>query len=127
MIDYFYKMKFDNIYDALLIASYILGIVGAAIILYLCFVFCLITFTLIRTKNLTPIKIIHIFSVVEVYCMVCFLIAILFIAKIKGLLILKVIVFGLIIIFNGITATRLIAKTAYFYNLRFKKSTKADQ
>lgn len=120
-------LNFENIYDVFIITSYILSLVGIAIIFYVCFVFCLVTFSLARTKNLTPIKIIHIFSVIETYCMMCFLIAILFIAKVKGLIILKIIIFGLIVIFNGITVTRLVAKTAYFYNLRFKKSTKALQ
>lgn len=120
-------MKLDALYNILVVTNYILSIIGVAIILYLCFIFCLITFTLARTKQLTAIKILHIFSVVEIYCIVCFLIAILFVAKIKGLLILKVILFGLVVIFNGITATRLLAKTAFFYNLRFKKSTKSLQ
>jgi hypothetical protein len=103
------------------IINYILVIVGSAIVLYVVGIFYLSAYSLFRSKNLDAIKAIHIVSVIEVYAIACFIFGITLVTKIPNLMFLKLVLFLIIVIFNGITATRLIAKTAYFYNLRFKK------
>lgn len=114
--------NFENVEGILAITNYIFTIVGMALIVYVFGIFSVITFTLFKTKNLDTIKAIHITSVVEVYAFVCFIIGILMVFKFEALILPKFFLFILIVIFNGITATRLIAKTAYFHSLRFKKS-----
>ena len=115
-----FLQNFEALYRYFIIISYILSIIGAALIVYAFFVLSLIAFTIVKAKNLTPFKAIHIFSVIEVYVFLCVLIGIILSSKIYGILLFKTLLFGIIVLFNGITATRLIAKTAYFYSMRKK-------
>lgn len=119
--------SFEVPYNILLIINYLFGIIGVSLIVYVFCMFCVITFTLFKTKDVQPIKAIHIMSIVEVYAIVCLILGIILISKSNGLMTAKMLLFIFIIIFNGITATRLISKTAYFYNLRFRKSPKQTQ
>ena len=119
--------SFEVPYNILLIINYLFGIIGVSLIVYVFCMFCVITFTLFKTKDVQPIKAIHIMSIVEVYAIVCLILGIILISKSNGLMTAKLLLFIFIIIFNGITATRLISKTAYFYNLRFRKSPKHTQ
>jgi hypothetical protein len=119
-----FLQNFQTTYNIFLIAEYLLDIFGTALILYVFGIFCLICLTLFKSKNLDTIKALHSISVVEVYCFTGIVLGVVFTSKTYGLLFFKIFLFLLIVIFNGITATRLVAKTAYFYNLRFKKSPK---
>jgi hypothetical protein len=112
---------FDTLYQVFFIVSYFLEIVGIALILYGILMFALVTFTLLKLKNINTLKVIHALSITEVYAFICLLMGILFVSKIYGLLTLKILLFGIIVIFNGITVTRLIAKTYYFHNLNSKE------
>ena len=83
----------------------------------------MITFSLFRTKNLSSMKSIHILSVVEVYAFMSGILGIILILNIYNLLLFKILLFLLLVIFNAVTVTRLVAKTAYFYNLRHSKKS----
>lgn len=102
------------------VVSNILSVSGLLLMTYVFCILCIIAIAILRLKVNNPFKVIHIVSVVEVYIFICFLLAIILIAKVHGLLLLKFILFGIIVAFNGITATRLVAKTAYFYGMRSK-------
>lgn len=115
--------QFPVLYPLFTIVNYILGIVGVSLIIYTFSIFFTVIKSLIRTKDINTIKIIHILSAVEVYAFICFLIGIALVSKIFGLIFLKLILFGIIVIFNGITVTRLVAKTSYFYNMHSKNKS----
>ncbi len=119
--------KFQTFYNMLFVAEYLLNIFAVALICYIIAILSLVVFTLFRTKNLETLKALHIISIVEVYCFTGLIIGSVIVAKIYGLSLAKIFLFLMIVIFNGITATRLIGKTAYFYNLRFKKSPKHQE
>ena len=114
--------KLQNKYNFFTTLDYILTLSGVVFTIYAFFVFSLTTFCLIRTHNLNPLKAIHIVSITEVYAFVCGIFGIILILNIYNLLFFKILLFLVIVIFNAITVTRLIAKTAYFYDLRESKN-----
>lgn len=125
----FIKMILDFLqnFQIIQIAKSLLFFIGVALLLYVVAIVCLVLFTLFKSKNLDVIKAIHILSVIDVYAIVCFIIGIIFVAKIYNIVFFKFLLYLIIVIFNGITVTRLVAKTAYFYNLRFKKVSKSEE
>jgi hypothetical protein len=122
-----FLQNFHFTYNVFILTQYLLQIFGTALILYIFGIFCLIVFTLFKSKNLDTIKALHTVSIVEVYCFTGIIIGVILTSKIYGLLFFKILLFLIIVIFNGVTVTRLLAKTAYFYNLRFKKLPKRPE
>lgn len=99
------------------VIDYILSIAGFALIIYAFYIFSIVVFSLFRLKDISAMKVIHIASIIEVYAFVCFLIGVILISKMHGLIVFKTLLFGMIVVFNGITVIRLISKTAYFHKL----------
>ena len=114
--------KLENAYKFFSMLDYALTLIGVAFIVYAFFVFFLTTFCLLRTNNLHPLKAIHAISITEVYSFVCGIFGIILILNIYNLLFFKILLFLIIVIFNAVTVTRLIAKTAYFYDLKQSKT-----
>jgi hypothetical protein len=121
MFEFF--QNFDSLYSIFSIAKYSFKIIGILLIVYTFLIFCITAFVILRLKTDNPFQIIHIVSVIDVYTFICFLLGVVCVASIFGLLTVKIALFGIIVLFNGITATRLFAKTAYFYSMRTKKLT----
>ena len=119
--------KLENAYKFFSMLDYALTLIGVAFIVYAFFVFFLTTFCLLRTKNLHPLKAIHAISITEVYAFVCGIFGIILILNIYNLLFFKILLFLIIVIFNAITVTRLIAKTAYFYDLKQSKTQEVQE
>ena len=117
--------NFDEAYHFISKLDYALSILGSVFILYAVFIFLISTVSLFRTKNLDTLKAIHILSITEVYAFVCGVIGVILISNIYNILLFKILLFLILVIFNAVTVTRLIAKTGYFYNL--KVATKSHQ
>jgi multisubunit Na+/H+ antiporter MnhG subunit len=107
--------------------DYVLSIVGALFIVYGTIVFAILCFALFRTKNLDALKAIHILSSAEVYAFVCGVIGVVLISNIYNLTLVKIFLFLVLLIFNGVTSVRLMAKTAYFLKLKDFKTEKAPE
>jgi hypothetical protein len=121
MFEFF--QNFDSLGGIFTIANYGFRIIGISLIIYTFLIFCITAFVILRLKTDNPFQIIHIVSVIDVYTFICFLLGVACVANIFGILSIKIALFGIIVLFNGITATRLFAKTAYFYSMRAKKLT----
>ncbi len=117
--------NFDEAYHFVSKLDYALSIIGSIFILYAVFIFLISTISLFRTKKLDTLQAIHIISITEVYGFVCGVIGVVLISNIYNILLFKIFLFLVLVIFNAVTATRLIAKTGYFYNL--KVATKSHQ
>ena len=121
-----FLVELEGVYFFFQTLNYILKIFGVLLIAYAFFVFLLTNFCLFRTDNLTPLKAIHIISITEVYGFVCGVLGIILLLKVYNLLFLKLMLFLILVIFNAITITRLISKTAYFYELKVSKQKQSE-
>lgn len=112
-----------DIFPFISIVKNILACMGLGLIFYAFTIFIIVSVSLLKVKEINTFKVVHILSVIDVYTFICLLIGIILSSCLYGIITLKIVLFSLVIIFNGITVTRLIAKTSYFYNMHSKNKS----